>query len=290
MTNQNKAGLLAILTVVFWGSAATAFKLTLKQIDIITIICLASGTSFLIFLIAGILGKKFQNITVKELAKSAFLGFLNPFIYYLILLKAYSLLPAQQAQPLNFIWPILIVLLSIPLLHQKLKMFDAIALAISFLGVLIISTKGNFSLMKINSPLGVILATSSSLLWALYFVLNVRDRRDDIRKLALNFFFGFLFSLILFFISGHPFPNQLDGVWGALYIGTFEMGITFLIWIKALKLCPSSTFLNNIIYLTPFVALVFIRLFLQESIHFSAILGLLIITSGIFFQKMSQKK
>ena len=67
------------------------------------------------------------------------------------------------------------------------------------------------------------------------------------------------------------------------------MGITFLIWLNALKLCPNSTFLNNIIYLTPFVALVFIRIFLQESIHFSAILGLIIITSGVFFQKMSQK-
>jgi len=290
MTNQNKAGLLAILTVLFWGSAATAFKLTLKQIDIITIIFIASGASFLIFLIAGISGKKFQNISVKELGKSAILGFLNPFIYYLILLKAYSLLPAQQAQPLNFIWPILIVLLSIPLLHQKLKLCDAIALLISFLGVLVISTKGNFSLLKISSPLGVILATSSSLLWALYFVLNVRDKRDDIRKLALNFFFGFLFSAILFFTSGHSFPTPIKGVWGALYIGSFEMGITFLIWIKALKLCPSSTFLNNIIYLTPFVALVFIRIFLQEAIHFSAILGLVIITSGIFFQKMSQKK
>jgi len=290
MTNQNKAGLLALLTVLFWGSAATAFKLTLKHIDIISIIFIASGASFLIFLIAGISGNKFKNITFRELGKSAILGFLNPFIYYLILLKAYSLLPAQQAQPLNFIWPILIVLLSIPLLHHKLKLFDAVALLISFLGVLIISTKGNFSLMKINSPLGVILATSSSLLWALYFVLNVRDKRDDIRKLALNFFFGFLFSSILFFASGHSLPTQIKGVWGALYIGSLEMGITFLIWIKALKLCPNSSFLNNIIYLTPFVALIFVRLFLQESIHYSAVLGLTIITSGIFFQKMSQKK
>lgn len=289
MTNQNKAVLLAILTVFFWGSAATAFKLTLELIDIVTIICLASGTSFLIFLTAGILGKKFANITIKELAKSAIFGFLNPFIYYLVLLKAYSLLPAQQAQPLNFIWPILIVLLSIPLLHHKLKLFDAFALLISFLGVLIISTKGNFSLMRISNPLGVILATSSSLIWALYFVLNVRDERDDIRKLALNFFFGFIFSTILFFAIGHAHPINMPGVGGALYIGTFEMGITFLIWIKALKLCPNSTFLNNIIYLTPFVALVFIRIFLQEAIHFSAILGLIIITSGIIFHKMSHK-
>jgi len=52
---------------------------------------------------------------------SALLGLINPFIYYLILLKAYQLLPAQVAQPLNMIWPIILVFLSIPLLGQKIK-------------------------------------------------------------------------------------------------------------------------------------------------------------------------
>jgi drug/metabolite transporter (DMT)-like permease len=43
---------------------------------------------------------------VKILFQSAITGALNPFGYYLILFKAYSLLPAQLAQPLNMIWPV----------------------------------------------------------------------------------------------------------------------------------------------------------------------------------------
>ena len=33
-------------------------------------------------------------------------GFLNPFLYYIILFKAYSLLPAQEALSLNYTWPL----------------------------------------------------------------------------------------------------------------------------------------------------------------------------------------
>ena len=40
-------------------------------------------------------------------------------LYYLILLKAYQLLPAQVAQPLNMIWPVILVFLSVPILKQK---------------------------------------------------------------------------------------------------------------------------------------------------------------------------
>ncbi|NWH06613.1 hypothetical protein [Desulfobacter latus] len=35
-------------------------------------------------------------------ARGVLFGAINPFAYYLVLLQAYDLLPAQQAQPLNY--------------------------------------------------------------------------------------------------------------------------------------------------------------------------------------------
>jgi len=51
---------------------------------------------------------------------SSLLGFLNPFLYYIVLFKAYSMLPAQEAQALNYTWPLIVVILSIPLLNQRM--------------------------------------------------------------------------------------------------------------------------------------------------------------------------
>jgi drug/metabolite transporter (DMT)-like permease len=79
----------------------------------------------------------------KDLFNSALLGLINPFLYYLILLRAYQLLPAQVAQPLNMIWPIILVFLSVPILKQKIAGKSFLALFISFAGVYIISSRGS---------------------------------------------------------------------------------------------------------------------------------------------------
>ena len=65
------------------------------------------------------LGQAF-SCSPKQYLRSAALGFLNPFLYYLVLFEAYDRLPAQEAQPLNYMWPIVVVILSVPLLKQPI--------------------------------------------------------------------------------------------------------------------------------------------------------------------------
>ena len=128
----------ALLAVFFWSTIPTAFKICLGELGIVPMLTLASVTSALaLFAILVSEGKTelIAESTRKEFLNSAFLGFINPFIYYLVLLKAYSLLPAQVAQPLNMIWPIILVFLSVPLLGQKIRKKSFIALLISFTGV-----------------------------------------------------------------------------------------------------------------------------------------------------------
>jgi drug/metabolite transporter (DMT)-like permease len=208
-----------------------------------------------------------------------------------VLFKAYSLLPAQLAQPLNFVWPVMIVLLSIPLLKQKISFRSFAAIIISFAGVVIISTAGKISLVKFDNFRGIILALSSSLVWALFWIFNLRNKQDEQLKLCLNFAFGFFYILIFEIFTGKCILNNLNlrGFIGAVYIGFFEMGITFVIWLKALKYAVNTATINNLIYLTPFLSLLVIGTILKEQIRFSTLIGLLFIVSGIILQKRFAK-
>jgi drug/metabolite transporter (DMT)-like permease len=78
---------------------------------------------------------------------------------------------------------------------------------------------------------------------------------------------------------------SLPGFFGAVYVGVFEMGITFVLWLKALRLSRTTAQVSNLIYLTPFFALVFINLFVGERILASTVIGLAFIVSGILLQK-----
>ena len=145
MNSDNKAYLFAGLSVLFWSPVATAFKVALRGFDFIQLIFFASGiTVLLLFSLLLLQGKLKPALRQTKLQwlNSMLLGAFNPLAYYLILFKAYSLLPAQLAQPLNMIWPIVLAIFSVPLLHQRIGWISFLALIINFAGVVFITSQG----------------------------------------------------------------------------------------------------------------------------------------------------
>ncbi len=287
MTEQRKAYLYALSAILLWSTIASAFKFTLQYISFINLLFFSSITATVIlFLILTVQGNpvRLKNIDRKLIFHSALRGFLNPFLYYLVLLKAYELLKAQEAGTLNYIWPITLVLLSIPLLKQKIGLVSLLAILVSFSGIIVISTEGRISALEFRHPLGVLLAVGSSIFWALYWILNLKDRHEEILKLFLNFCFGtfFIFITLLLFSSFDKLSWQ--GLMGAVYAGLFEMGITYFLWLKALRHSVNTARVANLVYLSPFISLLIIRITLGEKILWATVVGLILIVTGILFQ------
>jgi drug/metabolite transporter (DMT)-like permease len=254
---------------------------------------IASVTSTLVLLIIVIAGKKIHLIRMtsgKELLNSVILGLINPFLYYLILLKAYQLLPAQVAQPLNMIWPIILVFLSVPLLHQKIESKSFLALFVSFIGVYLIASQGSPFKPGHSDLSGIFLATGSSVFWSIYFILNVKDKRDEGVKLLLNFIFGSIFLIIAVVLTGQwQTGSGWIGTASSVYVGIFEMGITFFFWLKALQMASTTAKVSNLVYLAPFLSLFFVHFIIHEPVYYTTPLGLLFIISGIFIQSSRSK-
>jgi len=288
MDQQKQAHVYAVTAVLLWSTVASAFKISLRYLDYLQLLFFSSIVStltlFLILLVQNKLSL-LKEYSRKDYLHSLMLGFMNPFLYYMVLFKAYSLLPAQEAQPLNYTWSIMLVLLSIPLLKQKIKFISIIAILISYSGVLIISTHGDVSTFKFTNPYGVLLALGSAVIWALFWIYNIKDKRDEVAKLFLNFIFGFFFILIATLFSSKMKAPSMAGLLGASYVGLFEMGITFVLWLKALKLSNTTAQVSNLIYLSPFVSLVLIHFVAGERILFSTIIGLIFIVAGILIQQ-----
>jgi drug/metabolite transporter (DMT)-like permease len=292
MNPTKKTYFFAGLAVFFWSTVATAFKLALREYDFIQLIFYASVVTVIILFLFLLIQKKthllFQQ-SRKEVLFSMFLGAFNPLLYYLILFKAYSLLPAQVAQPLNMVWAILLALFSVPLLGQKIGWKSFVALFVSFIGVIFISSQGGISGFENTNLTGVFLALASSVIWALYWIFNVRDKRDQIVKLFLNFCFGtlYLFFAVLLFSD---FKLQLGtGFYAIIYVGIFEAGITYVLWLKAMELSTNNAKIGNIVFLAPFVSLIFIHFILNETIFVTTFIGLIFIVAGIFIQQLDKK-
>ncbi len=288
MLNQRKAYLYAIAVVLIWSTVASAFKISLRYLDFIQLLFFASLVSlFVLFIVLVFQGKLtlLRTYSKKDYLLSGLLGFLNPCLYYAVLFKAYSLLPAQEAQPLNQTWAIILALLSIIVLRQRITLKSIIALVISFIGVVIISTHGYVFSLKFSNVAGAILALASAFIWALFWLYNLKDRRDVVAKLFLNFLFGTLFIIIIVLVAKVSLKPTLAGFAGAAYVGIFEMGITFVLWFNALKLSKTTAQVSNMIYLVPFLSLLIIHYAIGEKILTSTITGLIFIIAGILLQR-----
>lgn len=293
MPVQKKAYLFALLAILFWSTVASAFKISLQYLDFQSLLFFSSITSFFLLSIIIIVDgqfRKLRGITRKDLALSILLGLLNPFLYYLILFKAYDLLPAQEAMTLNYTWPLVLALLSAPILGQKLTLKSVFALLISFAGILMIATKGQPASLEFSNLKGDILAIGSSVVWALFWLFNVKSRLNETLKLFLNFFWGSLYISILMLLTGGIQWPEAKGLVGAVYVGIFEMGITFVLWLKAMQLTSRTDKISQLVFLSPFLSLIFINIFVGEKIHLYTISGLILIVSGILLQRYKNKK
>jgi drug/metabolite transporter (DMT)-like permease len=287
--NHRKAFYLAILAVLFWSTSPTAFKLGLKYQDSYQLLTCASLTS------VGVLGviilirghhRRMLALGWKDLGFSALMGLLNPVAYYLILFKAYSILPAQVAQPLNMIWPIVLVLISIPMLRQKISWKSIGAMILSFSGVVLVSTQGGTAGDDPENVTGIVLALSTSVIWAFYFIFNTRDSRDPVIRLFLNFLFASIYLLAGGFLKEQILPGSIHGWIAGIYVGIFEMGVTFVLWLSAMQLAKSTDRISNLVYIAPFLNLLLVNQVLGETIFLTTVYGIILLVSGIVIQNL----
>jgi len=293
MKKSSRAYLYAALAIFLWGTIPTAFKIALSELSIVTMLGITTMVSTAVLLLIVATEGKLKLLTVmtrRDIMWSALLGLINPVGYYLLLLTAYSRLPGQVAQPINMIWPIILVFFSIPLLHQRIPARSFIALFISLAGVYIIASQGAPLRPGRSDTAGVLLALVSGVLWALYFVLNVRDRRDESVKLFTNFLFGSLYMAAIMIADGSFTGTvSLKGAAASLYCGIFEMGITFWLWLRALQLAETTDKVSNLVYFAPFISLLLLHFIIGEPIWYTTPLGLLFIIGSVLFQNRARK-
>jgi len=291
MTRSNQAYFYATASILLWSTVASAFKLTLRHLDPYQMLFYATAVSvvvlFAVLLVQGKI-RLLRTYSRRQYLRSAALGLLNPAIYYIILFKAYSMLPAQEAQPLNMTWPLVTVLLSVPLLRQRIGWISILAICVSFFGVLVISTHGDLLAFQFTSVQGTVLAVGSAFLWSLFWIANLQDDRDEAVKLFLSFAAGLVFVAVAVALFSDFRVDNSRGLLGAAYVGAFEMGITFIFWSKALALAKTTAHVSHLIYIIPFLSLIFINFLLDERVLASTIGGLVLVVGGILLRGLDR--
>lgn len=294
MSKETKAIACAAFAVLCWSTVATSFKFALRYFDHYEMLLVASITALLIFAATITLQGKWHlaaRLTPKQVGVFALVGLLNPVAYYLVLFKAYALLPAQIAQPVNYAWPIVLLVLLAIFARKPIAPAKYLGMAVSLGGVAVISLGAGAIGSTPISPLGFVLAALSAFLWATYWIVNDRlgDSVDPIVALMMNFFFGSIYLLAGTAVVDVDLSSVPGLAWSA-YVGFFEIGLPFIFFGMALKLTTNPALINQMCYLAPFLSLFIISMVLKEPIVPTTYIGLALIVAGLVFNQYFVKE
>lgn len=299
MQSNTKALLQASVAVLSWATVATAFKMAQRGLTFFGLTFVATLTAVALFALYVTVEHNWRTIRkfrAHQWSYFAILGLINPTGYYLVLMKSYKLLPAQVAQPVNYIWPVALVFLLAMFLNIKIKKRKYIGMLVSLTGVIVISVGASSAGISDYSDfgMGLFLAIFSAVLWAVYWMVNNQSssQYSSSVQFFMGFMFGAIYQLMIAFVLEVPIFKEgvsqevlREGVLWGIYAGLFEMGIPFICFGLALKNTTNPALVNQLCYLGPFLSLFFIANIVGERILPATYIGLGLIVAGIIYNQ-----
>ncbi len=299
--NKNIAGhLLAILTVILWGTTFISTKVLLRSFTPIEILFIRFVLGFLVLLL--IYPHRLRLTDKKQELLFAGAGLCGITLYYLLenIALTYSL--ASNIGVIVSVAPFFTALLAHRFLDgEKLQKRFFVGFVVAMAGILFITYHSNTAL-HIN-PVGDLLALLAAAVWAIYSILTKKISAFNyhtIQTTRRTFFYGLLFMLPCLFIFDFKLGIQrfADPVnlFNMLFLGVGASAVCFATWnfaIRRLGAVKTSVY----IYFAPVVTIVTSILVLHERITWLGgigilltLTGLLISQSQLFFRSKKQKR
>ncbi|WP_127589115.1 DMT family transporter [Paenibacillus koleovorans] len=278
------------LLLVLWGSFAAASKFALQSLDSFQVQFYMFGSALVVMTVIFVANGRMRSLlALPPYAFRKLIVYAIPsYLYYFLYIMALQLVPAIEASMLNYMFPILIVALSVPMQGEKLSFPIVASVIVGFAGMVVIVTGGDFSDIRLTNWKGDLLALGAAFCWALFSNWGKRNEIDsDLSNYMYTFVSFVLAAVSLVLFSDFRIPAWEAGAW-VVWIGLSNIVFTYYLWFRGLK-SSSSALIASLSFLTPFFTLLFIVWLLKEPMKPAQWVGLLLIVAGIAIQMLGER-
>lgn len=291
MKNDTTAYVYAAAAAILWGSTAAVIKLLGIRLTGIQILFYTSFIATVSLFVIVATQKKLKRLScykTKDYVRFAYMSFLGVFAYYVLLYTALQQVPGQQAFIVNYTWPIWVIIFAIFILKERFSIEKFLAILLGFIGVVMVVSEGNAHFLHKISWHGNGLALLAAVSYGLFSVLSKRNDEEKLTSTMFYYLFAFMYVCfyLLFFSSLH-LPTLKETA-GLLWLGIFTNGLAFVFWQLALK-HGNTVRVSNIIFITPFLSLIYLAVLAGEHIVLSSALGAVLIVGGVFLSNVNLK-
>jgi drug/metabolite transporter (DMT)-like permease len=248
---HRRATLDALAAILLWGTLAV-LGLRLKHVPPLLLV----GCALLIGAACGARGIRLRGTRPAVLL----LGVYGLFAYHFCLFLGLRLAPPVEANLINYLWPLLIVVLSpvfIP--GAALRPRHVLGAVVGFAGAALLVTGGRLAFTA-DASAGYLLALAAAFIWSTYSLLTKRLGDFPTSTIATFCLVSGALSLAGHALFEPRYAPRADDLGYLLLIGLGPMGAAFYLWDRALKAGDPRT-IGTLAYLTPLLSTLLVTLF-----------------------------
>jgi drug/metabolite transporter (DMT)-like permease len=270
-----KADLLTLGAIFLWASLASLVTL-LSDIPPL----LLTGIGLIIGAAVSIPSLRFGIKPWKVPAKTLLLGVYGLFGYHLMLFLALQNAPAVEANLVNYLWPLLIVLLS-PIFTKSLTLnFRYVLAAISgFAGAVIAITYNGSGLESLSIEVGYFFALAAAVIWATYSLATTKVPSFPTPAIGLFALVSGVLAIGAHFLF-EPAAAISSSDWLLLVVlGAGPLGGAFYLWDAALKIGDPRR-IGLLAFLTPLLSTALLVVVSGDSLSWQLLIATALVVGG----------
>ncbi|WP_041958481.1 aromatic amino acid exporter YddG [Sulfurospirillum arsenophilum] len=263
MNRVQKGNIAGIVAILLWATLAL-FTVFTNRIPPFELTFIAFSIAFSIGLFLWIKEGRGILVHLQLPWKVWFVGIYGLFGYHFFYFLALKSAPALEANLINYLWPLLIVLLSAWLPNEKLRWFHIVGALLGFFGALVLIGFGKEIAFSSQYTQGYMYALVCAFIWSSYSVLS--RYFGSVPTLSVGGFCGAsaLFSLVAHLLFEQTYIPDLEELLAAIGLGLGPVGVAFFVWDYGMKQ-GDIKFIGSLSYATPLLSTLMLVLFGRSS-------------------------
>ncbi|WP_342410913.1 DMT family transporter [Paenibacillus sp. FSL R10-2778] len=288
----NTGHLLALLTILIWGTTFISTKILLKDFTPVEILFFRFLIGYFVLLL--IYSRPIRTTSFKEELLFISAGLCGVTLYFLIENIALVYTLASNVGVIVSIAPFFTAVIAHFFLEEeKFHRQFFIGFLIALAGIILIGLNGSY-LLPLN-PIGDLLALLAPVVWAIYSVLMRKISLLKVHTIGATrrvFFYGLLFMLPPLFLFDFQLGlsrfKEISNVAHLLFLGLGASALCFLTWNKAVGILGAVK-TSVYIYIVPVITVAASALVLNEKITWAILTGTFLTLTGSYISERKPK-
>lgn len=267
-----------LASITLWGASFVATKSLLDILSPLGIIYIRLTLGVIFSFFVALLRK--HNFALKKNdLKGIFILALISILHLWIQVTGMQYTTASNTGWIIGIIPVIMAIMGFLIYKETMTNIQLLGASISFIGLLVLISKGDLSSLNFISNYGDLLVLGSAFTWSIYSFYGKKVTLDYPPSLTILY----LFITMLLLLSPVTLNSELFNTlkmlstinWGALlFLGLLCSGLAYILWAEAMNELPANR-VGAFLYLEPFVTVFTAWLLLNEEI------SLLMMVSGV---------